>query len=202
MPPKTVATAGAAAEGAASHNGAPVSLTSRETEMLAHVLAMMGGPPQIDYQVLANRLGIKLGRNCRAAVKKLFEKVQGTMEDVEDDEEEADTEDTPAPVKKGGKVTVKKVKATPAKKIVGKSIGPKKVVTESSNAKNVPAANKGKGKKKIKKEEDVIKTPSDEDMKEADDAESSLSELEDIDSDEADLLNSLSYSLYSTSGPS
>ncbi|KAF8856305.1 hypothetical protein BDZ45DRAFT_745614 [Acephala macrosclerotiorum] len=176
------------------------SLSTKETELLANILAMMGGIPQINYQVLGDRVGIKLARNCRASAKKLFAKIIGELDYDGKSEEEAvegsDDEAATAPAKKKAtkaatakKVSVKKPIAVPAKKGVGKMAAPKKVAMEAAKPKKVPAANtkaKGKGKKNAKVDEDVVKTPTDTEMAMAEedgDADSELSDVEDVDSD-------------------
>ncbi|KAE8440845.1 hypothetical protein EG329_006388 [Mollisiaceae sp. DMI_Dod_QoI] len=180
MPPKKVSAAAASSADDATApatpggSGTPATvLSTKETQLLSEVLGMMNDIPDIDYNALARKMNVKYGKNCRAAVKKLFIKLRGTdaddagEEEHEDAGEDGDAEDTPAASKKtpAKKTPAKKAPATP-KKTVAKA-GPKKVVAKPKATLTVPAATKakakGKGKvQKVAKSEELVEDMSDE----------------------------------------
>ncbi|KAH8593732.1 hypothetical protein B0O99DRAFT_688565 [Bisporella sp. PMI_857] len=120
------------------------ALTPKETQMLATIFSLMGDAPQIDYDKLAERLGIKYARNARTSCKKLLQKIKGhsgTGAAVGGDSDNGEG-DTGGPSKKPTKAV---------KKAVGKNAAPKK----AANSRPPKAKYNGKKKAKtaLKKEE-------------------------------------------------
>ncbi|KAH8820582.1 hypothetical protein F5884DRAFT_826944 [Xylogone sp. PMI_703] len=141
-----------------------ISLSQKESELLGVVIAEMNGVPDVDFEVVAQKVGIKYARNARSSFKRIWDKLKGGETGTDDN----DKKTTPK------KSTPKKASTRVTKPTAGKG-------------NKTPSKSPGKKKRQVKKEE------SDEgddeinydklDVKDEEDEESSTSEEDDFNED-------------------
>ncbi|KAG9241103.1 hypothetical protein BJ878DRAFT_483257 [Calycina marina] len=111
-----------------------ITLTQKETELLSAIVGLMCDVPDIDYNVLAERVGVKYARNVRTSAKKLFDKIKETAPSAPSDEGsstgEGEVKEPAAKRAKTSKTATKTATAkktgTPKKPPAKRNAGPKK----------------------------------------------------------------------------
>ncbi|RFU33422.1 hypothetical protein B7463_g2929, partial [Scytalidium lignicola] len=144
-----------------------IALSQKESELLAAVISEMNGVPDVDFEIIAQKVGIKYARNARQAFKRVWDKLKGG----DNAGEGTDYGDTPT------KVTPKKSTPRKAAQKIAKPVTPHKAPKSESKT---PRKRKRQVKKEDSDEVDEEKNYDNLDVKEEEE-ESSDDEDDEID---------------------